>query len=54
METLTFEEYEKLLSGPMGDWYNGRWSYYGPVIELITELSIKNALELGPGKITID
>jgi len=53
METLTFEEYEKLLSGPMGDWYNGRWSYYGPVIELITELSIKNALELGPGKITM-
>jgi hypothetical protein len=53
METLTYREYQQLLTGPMGDWYNGRWSYYGPVTELINSLEFSSALELGPGRITM-
>jgi hypothetical protein len=41
METITFAEYEKLLSGPMGEWYDGRWSYYGPVVDLLMDWNLK-------------
>jgi hypothetical protein len=53
VETISYQEYEKLLTGPMGDWYNGRWSYYGPAIEMIKTIKYESAIELGPGKLTM-
>jgi hypothetical protein len=53
METITYADYEKLLSGPMREWYDGRWSYYGPVVDLINGLNFSSALELGPGRLTM-
>lgn len=53
MNTMTIEDYNELVAGPKGSWYDGRWSYYEPVINLVNEISFNSAIEIGPGGHTI-
>jgi len=53
METMTRQEFDALLDGPMGQWYAGRWEYYGPVADMVKKLAPSSVLEIGPGKQTI-
>lgn len=53
MDTMTFEEFDALLNGPMGRWYAGRWDYYGPVIDMVKGIAPTSVLEIGPGKQTL-
>ncbi len=53
MEMMTYQDYEQLVQGLKGEWYNGRWSYYEPVIALVKEVAPQSILEIGPGGHTI-
>lgn len=49
MEVMTHEDFDILLNGPKGKYYEGRWAYFSEVINLIkNEQSISKVLELGP------
>jgi len=53
LEVMTYEDYEKLLAGPLGEYYIGRWEYFKEIIDIINNHKIESVLELGPGKHTI-
>lgn len=53
MKLITYENFKRLLNGPKGKYYEGRWEYFSKVIEIIKEESITSVLELGPALETI-
>lgn len=50
---MTIDDYNELLSGPKGDWFNGRWFYYETVANLVKDLDCESVIEIGPGGHTI-
>jgi hypothetical protein len=50
---MTHEDFQKLLKGDLGRYYEGRWEYFKEVIELIKSEKIESALEIGPAQETI-
>ena len=53
METMTAQDFEKLLQGEKGEYYAGRWEYYKEVIDIVQLQNPATVLELGPGSHTI-
>lgn len=47
---MTYEDYQKLLGGKLGKYYEGRWEYFKEVIEIIKNENIKSVLEIGPAQ----
>ena len=47
---MTHEDYQELLKGPMGSYYEGRWEYFKEVIEIIRNEDIESVLEIGPAQ----
>ncbi len=45
---MTYDDYEKLLEGPRGKYYIGRWEYFKEVIKVIQNENFSSAIELGP------
>jgi len=50
METMTYSDYKKLLRGPLGRYYKGRWKYLKEVISIINGTRPKSVLEIGPAQ----
>lgn len=50
---MTYEDYQKLLKGPLGKYYIGRWEYFKEVIGIIKNENIQSVLEIGPAQETI-
>lgn len=49
MELMTYEDFEGLLNGPAGAYYQGRWAYFSQVIEIARNRNdIRRVIELGP------
>jgi hypothetical protein len=53
MKTIDLTDFENLLNGPMGEYYNGRWEYIKVVIDIVNRQKPSSVLELGPGQHTI-
>lgn len=54
MELINEADFQELLSGPSGKYYEGRWAYFSEVINIIKENEgISRVLELGPAFQTI-
>ncbi len=54
METMTHTDFEALLKGSFGQYYEGRWAYFSEVIGIIRQQDdIKSVLELGPSFQTV-
>ena len=53
MRTMDFADFEKLLQGPAGPYFVGRWEYYKVVADIVNRLNPASVLELGPGRHTI-
>ena len=53
VETITKAEFELLLQGERGEYYQGRWEYFKHVVDLISICQPNKVLELGPGSKTI-
>jgi hypothetical protein len=53
MEVMTKKDYQKLLKGPLGRYYKGRWEYFKEVIKIIKNEKIDSVLEIGPAQKTI-
>ena len=49
MKTIQRSDFESLLSGKHGDYYQGRWEYYKEVVKLVEGINPSNVLEIGPG-----
>lgn len=49
LETIKYSDFEELLSGEHGDYYQGRWEYYKEVVKLVEEINPSGVLEIGPG-----
>lgn len=47
---MTHEDYQLLLKGDLGKYYEGRWEYFKEVIEIIKNEEIKSVLEIGPAQ----
>ena len=47
---MTHDNYQELLKGELGKYYEGRWEYFSKVIELIKNEDIKTVLEIGPAQ----
>lgn len=49
MDIMTYQDFEGLLNGSAGVYYQGRWAYFSKVTEIISEQNdINKVLELGP------
>lgn len=53
MRTATYQDFLNALHGPDGKWYQGRWSYYEPVISILNVIAPVTVLEIGPGQFPI-
>jgi hypothetical protein len=53
MDTMTFDDYQALLNGTVGDYYAGRWEYFSVVIDMVQRHNPTSVLELGPGRHTM-
>ncbi len=47
---MTKEDFQKLLGGERGRYYEGRWEYFKEVIEIIKNENIESVLEIGPAQ----
>ncbi len=50
---MTYDDFEELLNGPRGYYYEGRWEYFNKVLNIIKAEKINSAVELGPGLLPI-
>ena len=50
LNTITFEDFQKLLKDRMGKYYLVRWAYFKEVIDIVHKANPGTALELGPGQ----
>ncbi|WP_346887881.1 hypothetical protein [Clostridium sp. UBA1056] len=54
MDLMNYFDFQELLKGSLGKYYEGRWAYFSEVINIIKENEdIKKVLELGPSFQTI-
>jgi len=47
---MTHEDYQELLKGKLGSYYEGRWEYFKEVIDIIKNEEINSVLEIGPAQ----
>lgn len=49
MELMTYHDFDNLLNGSAGPYYQGRWAYFSEVIKIVeSQKDIHKVLELGP------
>ena len=53
LSLMTYEDFERLLEGPRGKYYIGRWEYFKEVINIIEHENVHSVIELGPGLLPI-
>ena len=54
MELMNYSDFQELLKGSHGSYYEGRWAYFSEVIGIVKENNhIQRVLELGPSIQTI-
>lgn len=47
---MTYEDYQLLLKGDLGKYYEGRWEYFKEVIDIIKSEKVESVLEIGPAQ----
>ncbi|OQB20381.1 MAG: hypothetical protein BWY11_02451 [Firmicutes bacterium ADurb.Bin182] len=54
MEFINEIDFQELLGGPLGKYYEGRWAYFSEVVNIVRETEgIDSVLEIGPSFRTI-
>jgi len=53
INTISYNDFEKILNSSHREYYLGRWEYFKEVIKIIQHTEIENVLELGPGFLPI-
>ena len=49
MDLMTYQDFEELLKSPAGSYYEGRWTYFSEVIDIIKDQDdVNKVLEIGP------
>ena len=52
-DLMTIDDFNHLLQGERGFYFEGRWAYYSEVLKLVGESDCESVIEMGPGPVPI-